>query len=199
MGHLTVNATEVLHIVSDLGGIAPDAMAAAVAVKLPNGHLDFTHVENFVYEEGYHVEQRLMQALNERYGNVASIPAGATVVFVARWSPCKLCTDVHIPAFIQDAAIVTRRIRVKFRFENYYAKGIYTREEKVSSKYLWDAIGNAVAAYSTLSQRYGEWGITVTSDDRDTGVTTAKVKPQVVLAQAQVARTSTVETWFTGV
>ncbi|MCX5544686.1 hypothetical protein M3A49_35365 [Paraburkholderia sp. CNPSo 3076] len=194
MGQLTANATGVLHIVSEEAKIAADAMAAAVAVKRPDGHLDFTYFEHFVLEDGYHVALRLMRALDEHYGNVASIPSGATVVFVARWSPCKECTTVLIPDFLRRADIAKKGIRVKFRFENYYVKGAYPR--KVSEEHIWKTVGDALAVYETLSRQYGEHELKFADRDPVSGALTVNVKRRVVLATAQVAKTSTVETWL---
>lgn len=196
MGKLTEDAHEVLHVFTERDQIAPDAMSAAVAVKQAGGHIEFFNVDTFTFQGAYHVEQRLMQALNAKYGQIKLIPEGATVVFVARWSPCKYCTESVIPGFLRDADIVKRRIRVKFRFENYYAADTYPRADKVSDKNLWPSSAAAIAAYRELCRNYGNYDSRVTGVDDQAGTFTTKAKPFVVLAPTQVQKTSSVDTWF---
>lgn len=77
-----------------------------------------------------------MHVLATRYGQIQSIPARATVVFVAQLSPRIECTQQLILGFLRDADIVKRRIRAKSRFEKYYTQDTFLRGDRMSAKNL---------------------------------------------------------------
>ncbi|MEX3917887.1 hypothetical protein AB4Y43_16845 [Paraburkholderia sp. BR10872] len=202
MGRLTNNAWEVLHL--NRNDWSEDAMSAAVMVKVSNvnmegkverdEHIEYFHVETYKADTGIHVEQALMTALSKRYGTLQALPARCTIVFVAQWSPCRHCTEGTIPMFLNQADIVGKSIRVKFRFKQYYAHGIFPRADKVSAEHLWRTVGEANAAYDALANRYDFHNYKLTGFVE--GGMAVKLRRRVVFAPAQVTSTSKVETWI---
>ncbi|WP_321937532.1 hypothetical protein [Paraburkholderia sp. J8-2] len=192
MGRMTYDAWEVFHIRRN--DQSEDAMSAAVAVALPGGHMQFFHVETFNLKSGIHVEQALMTALNTQYGTLQALPTRCTIIFVARWSPCRECIQGTIPKFLSLTNIVDKSIRVKFRFEKYYAHGIFPRAERVRSEHLWRTEGEAIAAYDALANQYDYHNFKVT--DAVPGGFAVNLKRRLVFAPAQVTKTSQMDTWI---
>ncbi|MGE8452437.1 MAG: hypothetical protein ACN6OP_17815 [Pseudomonadales bacterium] len=189
MGRATHQARQLLHTFPE-----QKTMQAVVLVKLANGTVDFEGIAHYLFERGEHVEQVLMQMLNERYGDIGSMPQGSTIIFAAKWSPCKQCAEQLIPVFLRQANLVARNIRIKFRFEDYYVSGIYPNAN-VSQKYLWPNQDAANMAYSAISSSYPIYNrMNYFYREEDNSVTD-KVSKYVVFAPAHVDRTSEFETW----
>nr|WP_298115570.1 hypothetical protein [uncultured Pseudomonas sp.] len=189
MGRATIEARHTLHTFPE-----QHEMQAVVLVKLQDGNIDFQGITNYEFGNNAHVEQKLMVMLNTKYGAIANIPSNSTVIFAAKWSPCQECTNFLIPDFLRRADVVSRNIRVKFRYENYYLDGLYPNS-LASKKHLWPNQGQATAAYSTLSTSFPAHSRINWSYDEPSSTMTDKVKPLIVFALANVDKTHLFETW----
>ncbi|MFK4072745.1 hypothetical protein ACI2KX_03435 [Ectopseudomonas khazarica] len=189
MGRATHQARQLLHTFPE-----QKTMQAVVLVKLANGTVDFEGITNYSYGSGAHVELELMQMLNTHYGDIGNLPQQSTIIFAAKWSPCKQCTEELIPDFLRRSNLVARGIRIKFRFEDYYLSDTYPNPN-ASQKHLWPSQDAANTAYSAISNGYPIYRqMNYIFRDEDNTVTD-KVSRHVVFAAAHVNRTSEFETW----
>ena len=134
-------------------------MACQLAVHLSDGS---AYTQYAAYGGGLlvHAEDKLFHLLEEKYGNLASVPANSKIVFYGNWSPCKLCMSTTVPKKLGELDIINRNQRVRFRFNRYYTaaaweqQGLGVRKDS-GGQYFWDSDEQAQNAYDELARLYG--------------------------------------------
>jgi hypothetical protein len=157
MGQTTTTGFAVLHTLYDA-----TTMSATVMVKDPaNPGFFASWTEQYsINDPSVHVELKLMRRLYENYGNFATLPDGATIVFACNWSPCKQCVTERIPEFMRKMTALGKSIRVRFRFVNFYSRAHYTPGHyQNAGTHLFDRDSEAESAYEELSQQYGNHSV----------------------------------------
>lgn len=188
MGRATLEAQHTLHLYPK-----QQTMQAVVYVKSPQTY--YQGICSFDEGKGEHVELMLMQMLSERYQSYDHIPDGSTIIFAAKWSPCKNCTNDIIPGFLKLLNLSGRPLRVKFRYDEYYAVGHWTFDCKNPAN-LWSNSHEAETAYQNLSKQYGDYAWINQSVSPHTNAITSTAKSKLVFARSIVHKTSTRHTWF---